>query len=43
MEPHSRDSFITEWKWVEDGVALEQAPRVPATGEDAARPDAGQS
>jgi len=26
-----------------DGAALEQAPRVPTTEEDAARPDAGQS
>ena len=26
-----------------DGVALEQAPRVPTTEEDAARPNAGQS
>ena len=26
-----------------DGVALEQAPCVPTTEEDAARPDAGQS
>jgi len=26
-----------------DGVALEQAPRIQTTEEDAARPDAGQS
>jgi len=26
-----------------DGVTLEQAPRVPTTEEDAARPDAGQN